>query len=773
MESTTPCKDGLSVEGVSMSTILGKMPFGSIVRIRESGQFVNYLVAHHGNPSPAYEGLEDGTLLLRERLLPSRQMTNNNSPGEYLSAEINRWLNNEFVNSLDVNIRNHLLNVRIPYRPGTLVSDTTVYEGRMGLQTRAFLPSLAELGLGNDAFNWPDTPDNEGVRLDIFKEAGNVDGDNPHLVGLQVNGTPAVWGVRTPRTMVNNLFWGINNQGRKVTLTRSGTGNSQVTNTHPRPLIAFNSYNEVSEDGELVITQPPPSMVLGRVPMGTIVRFPVGGRHIEFVVVHHRLRNTDGYRGGENGVVLLAHRVLEEMAFNTVASNDYENSDVREYLEGEFYDSIDRQIREGCLLEIRIPFRPGETGSVVARDNNGLSSNIFLLSTLESNVATSNVVAGIGAIFPLFPNASRPALALNFTPRDWWTRVPASANINMTVVHANGAFTFSAPTTVLGVRPALVLHDGAFVSVDSTIVVFDAPDAPQEITVTEPLASDVGATISWSEVTGRDGQEIEYLLEHSTNGGAWRQLFFGTRNSFSYTLSSRTRTVQYRVKARISLGLFSPYTTTDVIDVINVRLMSPPKLSGEDEFLGMLSEPPIFRFTAEDGEEILTIKERLNGVLIREYTVKSGEEFESSISIERFRTLANADEVNPHSFTITALNRFGLSATRTVTFGRQTEKVEVSMSSPISSIIRPTRILLNVVREVPAGATLRVFACNNGFDGEPTWEDCTQNVISGEAYIFENTSKTAIGWGVNVRAILTRGTARGLCYIANVGGNFV
>ena len=83
-----------------------------------------------------------------------------------------------------------------------------------------------------------------------------------------------------------------------------------------------------------------------------------------------------------------------------------------------------------------------------------------------------------------------------------------------------------------------------------------------------------------------------------------------------------------------------------------------------------------------------------------------------------------------------------------------------------------TKGIMSVVRQIPVGAEFTVEVCNNGFDASPTWEDVTQNVVSGSTFFLSNTTKTASAWGYNFRIKVKRGKATGDCFITSAGGNF-
>ena len=83
-----------------------------------------------------------------------------------------------------------------------------------------------------------------------------------------------------------------------------------------------------------------------------------------------------------------------------------------------------------------------------------------------------------------------------------------------------------------------------------------------------------------------------------------------------------------------------------------------------------------------------------------------------------------------------------------------------------------TRAMINVIGSIPKNALLKVEACNNGHDSNPTWEDCTEQTLGQKKIFFRNKQKTASKWGFNVRVSVERNGATGECYISSIGGNF-
>ena len=94
------------------------------------------------------------------------------------------------------------------------------------------------------------------------------------------------------------------------------------------------------------------------------------------------------------------------------------------------------------------------------------------------------------------------------------------------------------------------------------------------------------------------------------------------------------------------------------------------------------------------------------------------------------------------------------------------------LSAPLPADDMLTKAIMSVTRQIPAGAELKVYACNNAFDAAPTWEDVTQAVTTGNKFFLSNREKTAESWGFNFKISVKRKNATGDCFIQSVGGNF-
>lgn len=225
--------------------------------------------------------------------------------------------------------------------------------------------------------------------------------------------------------------------------------------------------------------------------------------------------------------------------------------------------------------------------------------------------------------------------------------------------------------------------------------------------------------------------------------------------------------VQYRVKAYDAAGAESAYTTSASRTVTNNR---PPVISGKDGALGSFSTAaPSYEYTVTDADgHQVDVVEMLDGVTLRRYTVTLGQTNTLTIGAEAWLKVVNGS----HTLKIVATDAKDASVTRTLTFTKAVTSVEFEQTVAMEADAMPTKALVNIQGNFPAGCTLQIWICNNGNDASPTWEDITQKARTGQKHYFTNKAKTAAAWGVKVKAKLLRGSATETCYIQSIGGNF-
>ncbi len=294
-----------------------------------------------------------------------------------------------------------------------------------------------------------------------------------------------------------------------------------------------------------------------------------------------------------------------------------------------------------------------------------------------------------------------------------------------------------------------------------------APTAPSSITVPSEVLGGENLSISWAASTDPDGNLSGYVLERKVGSGTWAQIYKGSSRSYTDAITYGWTSVQYRVKAYDAAGAESAYTTSATRTVTNNR---PPVISGTDGALGSFSTAaPSYEYTVTDADgHQVDVVEMLDGVTLRSYTVTLGHTNTLTIGSETWLKVVNGS----HTLKIVATDAKDASVTRTLTFTKAVTSVEFEQTLAMEADAMPTKALVNIQGNFPAGCTLQVWICNNGNDASPTWEDITQKVRAGQKHYFTNKTKTAAAWGVKVKAKLLRGSATETCYIQSIGGNF-
>ena len=414
---------------------------------------------------------------------------------------------------------------------------------------------------------------------------------------------------------------------------------------------------------------------------------------------------------------------------------------------------------------------------------------IYLLSTTEVGYSTD---ANGGAELEYFTTNSKlctltpqaytyslctykPAATENW---GWWLRtIPLTdPSGGYSAISETGVSNWSVSDGRPGVRPALNLSSTFLVSdvIDTdgcyTVVWNSAPPTPTTITAPTTLYGGKSNTLSWSKVTDPDGDTVTYQLECSIDGGDYSQIYSGTSNSYAHLVPFGTKNVVYRVKATDSSNESSAYTNSTTITVVNnnAPVIVNDDNTQTDKNLGVKSEGFTGTYKVTDANsDVVTITEAIDGVQIRSLVATLGQEITYGVTENTWLALPNGS----HTLTISATD--GMDTTvRRYTFTKLVESFTIQNSTPWVSSTMPTRIMLVVTRNIPSAATFKVEVCNNGYDSSPTWEDCTDAVMSGLVHVFANTTKTATNWGVKFRVTVERNGSTGACYVSAIGGNF-
>lgn len=172
---------------------LSDLEIGRSIKLNLNGTPWDWLVVHQGLPSAIYDASCDGTWLLLRGIYVNRQWHSSNV-NKLESSTIHSYLNGDFQNLFDSNIKDAIKQVKIPYRKNG-GSGGTDQSGANGLSTKAFLLSGYEVGFT--------TSDNsyfpvDGAKLDYFESGTGTAAKTKRFANL--NGSRTAWWLRSPNT---------------------------------------------------------------------------------------------------------------------------------------------------------------------------------------------------------------------------------------------------------------------------------------------------------------------------------------------------------------------------------------------------------------------------------------------------------------------------------------------------------------------------------------------------------------------------------------------
>lgn len=143
---------------------------GDIVKIKESGADVDYIIVHQGNPDTTlYDASCDGAWLLRKDCVTQKDW-NAGGTTTYDTSAVNTYLNSTFYNLINASQRSIIKQVKIPYVTNTPDSGNPIIAtGSSGFETYTFLLSAVETGGNSDGMP------NDGIKLNWFVSGSSGD----------------------------------------------------------------------------------------------------------------------------------------------------------------------------------------------------------------------------------------------------------------------------------------------------------------------------------------------------------------------------------------------------------------------------------------------------------------------------------------------------------------------------------------------------------------------------------------------------------------------
>jgi hypothetical protein len=319
---------------------------------------------------------------------------------------------------------------------------------------------------------------------------------------------------------------------------------------------------------------------LGAKAVGSIVKIKVNGAAKDFIIVHQG-KPSSVYDDSCNGTWLMMKDIYENRQWHRTNTNDYAGSTTHSYLNDNFYNLIDSEIR-AAIKQVKIPYQKGTGWGSLATGENGLSTKVFLLSGYEVGWA-HNALPKDGAKLDYFGSGSggnSKRVAYNGSNAStWWLRSPYTVNRDTawTVLTDGSCDNKVCDQNTCGVRPALILPSTLWVSDDGTVSTNTAPSTPGSISVPSSIMGGTNISISWAKSSDAESNLDGYKVERSTNGGwSWSRIYQGTATSTTDNVAFGTTSVMYRVKAYDTDGLESGWRTSSQVTVVNNNAPSAP-----------------------------------------------------------------------------------------------------------------------------------------------------------------------------------------------------
>lgn len=175
-----------------------------------------------------------------------------------------------------------------------------------------------------------------------------------------------------------------------------------------------------------------------------------------------------------------------------------------------------------------------------------------------------------------------------------------------------------------------------------------------------------------------------------------------------------------------------------------------------------------YKVIEEDEGQTLRVEEYINDTKIKDFSANSGSTYTYKLERLTYQKLPNGN----HKVKIVAIDSEGGVTEKIFNFSKNETKILFELEKPLEADGMVTKALITTVGSIPEKAILKVEACNNGHDKNPTWEDVTTKVIKERKIFFANKQKTAEKWGVNIRVSVDRNGEKGQCQILSIGGNF-
>ena len=225
----------------------------------------------------------------------------------------------------------------------------------------------------------------------------------------------------------------------------------------------------------------PSETSIGDIDVETEILLNENGAPVNYLIVNQG-KPGDMYDDSCNGTWCLRRDIAEKRQWHSSNVNDYANSTVNAYLNGDWLNRYDPEVAE-AIKQVKIPYRAGSGyGKTVTSGANGLSAKIFLLSSTEVSFNHDYMPTNEGVELAYFSGcvddgADNKRIAyLNSSVSYWWLRSPCCDSSNGSslalCVDFNGDWGFNICSISYGIRPCIILPFDFKLTSDQIVGVF-------------------------------------------------------------------------------------------------------------------------------------------------------------------------------------------------------------------------------------------------------------------------------------------------------------
>ncbi len=203
---------------------------------------------------------------------------------------------------------------------------------------------------------------------------------------------------------------------------------------------------------------------VGDLAVGKSVWIQESGQWVEFLVVHQGIPDASFYDTSCDGTWVLRKDIHSESKWDAGESNNYENSDIKAWLNGDYFSTLGKAA-QNAIETVKIPYRSGGgSGGKDQSGTSGLSCKIFLLSGYEVawDTSTNKYFPQDGKVLKFFSGlattSAKRIAYLDEKAISWWLRSPSKYNSNLVLqVNSSGNWYNYNAGYSYGVRPAFII----------------------------------------------------------------------------------------------------------------------------------------------------------------------------------------------------------------------------------------------------------------------------------------------------------------------------